>query len=126
MSAEIIKSFNEILGAFLSQISDLIGSHYHVEFQKIVKYNSLLPVEQFFIYAFPDKDKIVCHDESYFVDVDTYKNKIGDADNILSEVLRLKGVYDKFDSDGKEVVWDVFNELLRLCEGYVKIKYKLK
>ena len=45
---EKIKSFNEILETFLKQLSPIIGTTYHFYFQKLVKANAVMQIQQFY------------------------------------------------------------------------------
>jgi hypothetical protein len=126
MSKEKITQFNEILDSFLIQISPLVGTTYHYHFQQIIKVNSLLPVEQFLVYALPMRDKILNRDESYFNNNDNHKDKIGDSETTLNEIIRLQGIYSQLDSASRSNVWDILQALLILGEEYLvmnKSKY---
>lgn len=121
MSKEKIMQFNEILDSFLIQISPLVGTSYHYHFQQIIKVNSLLPVEQFLVYALPMRDKILNRDESYFTNNDNHKESIGDSEATLNEIIRLQGIYSQLDTTSKSNVWDIFQALLILGEEYLVI-----
>jgi len=126
MSKEIIKQFNEILDSFLIQISSLVGTSYHYQFQKIIQVNSLLPIEQFLVYALPMRDKIANRDETYFNNNNNYKDNI-DNKITLNEIIRLQGIYSKLDSISKSNLWDIMQALLFLGEEYLannKEKYQ--
>lgn len=118
MSKEKIMQFNEILSSFLIQISPLVGTSYHYNFQLIVKANFGLPIEQFLVYALPLRDKILTRDESYFTNNDNHKDKIGDKIE-LNEIIKLQGIYSKLDSTSKTHVWDIIQALLVLGEEYL-------
>jgi hypothetical protein len=122
MASDKIRQFNEIISSFLIQISPLIGTTYHTKLEEIIKYNSLLPIEQFLIHALPVRDKILERDETYFNETSTYTDKIGSNENILSEILRLQDIYHKLDETSKSNVWDIFQAMLILGEEYLKIK----
>jgi len=121
MASEKIKQFNEIISSFLIQVSPLVGTTYHHEFQKIIKYNSLLPIEQFLVHALPIREKILARDESYFNDTTKHKKEIGDDENILNEILRLQNIYSQLDEVSRSNVWDIFQALLFLGEEYIVI-----
>ena len=125
MSTETIKKFNRILQSFLNQLAPQIGTTYPYKFGEICKINSILPIEQFMVYALPDMDKIKQRDQTYFTDDNTYAVKINDAVD-LNEILRLKNVYTVLDEQSKTAVWDTFQVLLHLGEEYIKIKMKVK
>lgn len=122
MSREKIIQFNEILSSFLVQISPLVGSSYHNSFEQIVKYNSILPIEQYLVYALPLRDKILNRDESYFSDNNHQETHEIKDDNILNEILRLQNIYSKLDDVSKANVWDMFQAMLILGEEYIRMK----
>jgi hypothetical protein len=122
MASEKIKNFNDILSSFLIQISPLVGSTYHNQFETIIKYNSILPIEQFLVHALPVREKILNRDESYFNDNTNHINKIGDDKNILNEILRLQKIYNQLDETSRSNVWDIFQAMLILGEEYITIK----
>lgn len=126
MASEKIKQFNEILSSFLIQVSPLVGSTYHQQFQTIVKYNSLLPIERFLVHALPVRDKILNRDESYFNDNTNHIEKIGDNEYVLNEILRLQNIYSQIDETSRSNVWDIFQAMLILGEEYINIKMKNK
>lgn len=125
-TAEKIKDFNEILDSFLAQISPLIGTTYHYQFQQIIKYNSILPIEQFLIYAIPLRDKILNKDDTYFSNNDNYVDKVGNNVATLNEILRLQTIYSKLDKESQSNLWDILRAMLFLGEEYVRIKYAKK
>ena len=124
MASEKIKQFNEILSSFLIQVSPLVGSNYHQQFQTIVKYNSLLPVEQFLVHALPVRDKILNRDETYFNNTTNHIDKIGNNEYVLNEILRLQNIYTQIDEISRSNVWDIFQAMLILGEEYINIKMK--
>jgi hypothetical protein len=126
MASEKIKQFNEILSSFLIQVSPLVGSTYYQQFQTIVKYNSLLPIEQFLVHALPVRDKILNRDESYFNNTTNHIDKIGDNEYVLNEILRLQNIYTQIDEISRSNVWDIFQAMLILGEEYINIKMKNK
>ncbi len=124
MSSEIIKTFNEILDSFLIQISPLVGTTYHYQFQQIIKINSLMPIEQFLVYALPLRDKILNRDESYFSNTNNHMDKIGDNEYALNEILRLQTIYAKLDGTSRSNVWDILQAMLVLGEDYIRLNAK--
>ncbi len=124
MSSEIIKTFNEILGSFLMQITPLVGSTYQYQFQQIIKINSLMPIEQFLVYALPLREKILNRDESYFSNNDNHMDKIGDNEYALNEILRLQNIYAKLDETSRSNVWDILQAMLVLGEDYIRANAK--
>jgi hypothetical protein len=124
MASEKIKQFNEILSSFLIQISPLVGSTYYQQFEKIIKYNSILPIEQFLVHALPVRDKILNRDETYFKDTSNHTDKIGNNESILTEILRLQNIYNQLDDTSRSNVWDIFQAMIILGEEYINIKMK--
>jgi len=140
-----IKDFNEIFSSLLIQISPHIGSSYHIQFEQVIKYNSLLPIEQFLVYALPRKDKILNRNEEYFTTISNkpsleqfcdnmIKNKEAIIDKkvtndslkhskAMDEIIRLKDIYVNLDETSKSNIWDIFQALLIIGEEYIKIKY---
>jgi hypothetical protein len=119
MATEKIKQFNEILSSFLIQISPLVGSTYYQQFEMIVKYNSILPIEQFLVHALPVRDKILSRDESYFTTNSNHVDKIGGNEWVLDEILRLQNIYNQLDETSRSNVWDIFQAMLILGEEYI-------
>lgn len=116
---EKIKSFNEILETFLKQLSPIIGTTYHFYFQKLVKANAVMPIQQFLLEVLPFKEKIMNKDESYFYQIeDNAGDKIGDDEQVLTEILRLKDIYTGLDKESQSEVWNYFQALIILSEEY--------
>jgi hypothetical protein len=147
-TSDIIKNFNSILESLLVQLSPVIGTTLSYNYQLVIKYNAIVPIDQFLIYALPIRDKIINRDETYFLtqnqeirvdgqikeSIDLSEkvfNKINNSDeesidkykNAINEILRLKDIYEHLDNESKNNIWDIFNALLVLGEDYVKIKY---
>jgi len=118
----VIVQFNEILSSFLIQVVPIVGSTYYNNIQKIVKYNSALPIENFLYYAIECRDKIMSKDESYFLDDELIKTSVKREEK-LDEVFKLKNIYMYLDDTSKNNVWEIFQALLILGEDYIKIKY---
>jgi hypothetical protein len=122
MASNVIVQFNEILSSFLIQVVPIVGSTYYNNIQKIVKYNSALPIENFLYYAIECRDKIMSRDESYFLDDELIKTSI-EREEKLDEIFKLKNIYMFLDDTSKNNVWEIFQALLILGEDYIKIKY---
>ena len=147
-TSNIIKNFNSIFESLLVQLSPVIGTTLSYNYQLVIKYNAIVPIDQFLIYALPIRDKIINRDETYFLNQETQSilddqikesidlsekvfNKINNSDeksldkykNAINEILRLKNIYEHLDTESKNNIWDIFNALLVLGEDYVKIKY---
>tara|TARA_Y100000389_G_C17101217_1_gene336040 strand:+ start:161 stop:565 length:405 start_codon:yes stop_codon:yes gene_type:complete len=119
----LIKKFNSIISNLLEQVSPLIGNKYCNYFSKLIKVNSLLPVQNFIIHGIPHEKKINERDPDYFLNETVYKNEVhkkwGDkADWYLNEILNLKQVYLAVDDDSKENLWDIVTALLLLSKRY--------
>lgn len=128
MSAEKIKTFNSILESFLSQTTDTVGTSYYSYFKKIIRVNSLLPIENGITQLLPFKNRIFNKDETYFKNEQNYIDKVNipmanlSNDTIISEIFKLKDIYDKLDSDSKENVWAILQALVQLCIEYCELK----
>jgi hypothetical protein len=120
MSSETIKQFNEILSSFLVQVSPLVGTSYHYQLQQIIKINSLLPLEQFMIYALPLREKILNRDETYFSDSIDNNTMFSKEHSKINEILRFKDIYFRLDSESKSNVWDICQAMLILGEEYIR------
>lgn len=125
MASNVMIQFNEILSSFLIQIVPIVGSTYHNNIQKIIKYNSALPIENFLYYAIEYREKILARDDAYFFDDKVIVSGIVREDK-LDEVFQLKNIYIYLDQTSKDNVWDILQALLILGEDYIKIKYDQK
>lgn len=117
---EKIKQFNTLMETFLGQISPLVGTSYKHYFGKLVKANAIMPIQQFYQYVSPFKNKIVSKDESYFRQTENFKEQIT-GDDIFQEIIRLTNIYDKLDEANKTQMWMYFQALLVLSEEYTKL-----
>lgn len=116
---EKIKNFNDILETFLQQLSPIIGTSYHYYFKKLVKVNSLMPIQQFLSEVLPFKEKIMNKDESYFLKIEeNAEDKIQGDQKVLNEILRLKDIYSELDENSRIEVWNYFQALIVLSEEY--------
>lgn len=116
---EKIKNFNDILETFLQQLSPIIGTSYHYYFKKLVKVNSLMPIQQFLSEVLPFKEKIMNKDESYFLKIEeNAEDKIQGDQKVLNEILRLKDIYSELDENSRVEVWNYFQALIVLSEEY--------
>ena len=123
MTTEKIKNFNTILESFLLQITSHVGTTYHHYFQKLIKINSLIPIQHAITHLLPFKDQILKKDETYFYNENNYKNKVeNEADTVLSEILRLKDIYKQLNDESKDNVWSIFQALLQLTIEYCELK----
>ena len=123
---EKIKLFNEILENLLLQLSPKIGSGYHFWFLFYLKINAITPINNFWFFAEPLEKKILNRDETYFTNPDNHtdtvkkydkENKVG-----LDEILRLKGIYEELDSDGRNNLWDITQALFITAKEYIELK----
>jgi hypothetical protein len=122
---EVIKKFNEILTSFLNQVSPLIGTKYYNKFTKLVKFNSLLPIQRFCQYGLKHKDEIMKKNPDYFLNENTYKEDVeshyGDeSEQYLNEILQLKQVYISVDEISRENLWHIIQALVLLAEEYYR------
>ncbi len=124
---EKIKEFNLIVSSLLSQLIPLIGSTYNHYFNKLIKVNAVLPIENFYKYGYKYKEKIMEKDISYFSNSENHKDVLDDDNYRLNEILRLRGIYDKLDKNSVDNIWSILQALIILTEEYTHIKYgKLK
>jgi hypothetical protein len=147
LSAEKVKQFNEILEQLLIQISPMCGTTFHFKFKNIIKYNALLPIEQFLVHALQHKDKIQNKDETYFTiknntekensekylfnliklkEQALHNNDMVDdskTEKVMNTILLLQEIYYSLDSDSKDCIWDIMKALLIVGEDYIRIKY---
>jgi hypothetical protein len=141
MTSECVKDFNNILSSFLVQVSSLIGTTYSYHLLKVTEYNSLLPIEQFLVYAIPYREQILNRDETYFDNnstdynhdiVDKLSSQINEygaiiqvdpnSMEVLDEILRLKNIYYTLDDDSKKNLWDILQAMLLLSEDYFRFR----
>lgn len=147
VSAEKVKQFNEIFEQLLIQISPMCGTTFHYKFKQIIKYNALLPIEQFLIHALQHKDKIHNKDETYFtIKNDTEKENSekylvnliklkeqalhnndtidnSKTEKVMNSILLLQDIYYSLDQSSKDCIWDIMQALLIIGEEYIRIKY---
>jgi hypothetical protein len=119
MSKEKVKEFNDILNSFLIQVSPIIGTTYQNYFENLIKYNSLLPIEQFLVNCLPVREQILQRDESFFYDEERAQNNFGNDEYKMNEIFKLKNIYKNLDEESKSNVWDIFQALLILGEEYL-------
>jgi hypothetical protein len=120
MSIQVVKEFNDIVNSFLIQITPIIGSTYHANFELITKLNSLIVIEQFMVHALPVRDKILNKDESYFLDTPCDNTNI-DNQPIISELLKMRSIYTQLDVASKATLWDITSAMLYLGEEYIRL-----
>lgn len=126
-ATELVKNFNNIIESLLIQTSPIVGTTYHTYFQKIIKVNALLPIDNAIKFMLPFKEKIFKKDESYFTDENNYMDHINGVtsisnDKILDEILRLKEIYYSIDQESKDNVWSILQALVQLIIEYCEAK----
>ena len=119
MSKDKVKDFNEIVNSFLIQVSPIIGTTYHNYFENLIKYNAILPMEQFLVTCLPVREQILNREEKFFDDDIKTKNNFGHDEYKINEIFRLKNIYKNLDDESKSNVWDIFQALLILGEEYL-------
>jgi hypothetical protein len=127
-----IKLFNSILESFLLQTATIVGSTYHHYFVKLIKVNAPVPINYAITNLIVFKDQILSKNEDYFNNETNYINNLNNlnnltdgiinTDNTLSEIMRLKDIYYKLDTDSKENVWSILQALLQLTIEYCELK----
>jgi len=127
---EQIKTFNSIIESFLAQTSGLVGTTYYNYFQKLVKVNALIAIDNAVTHMLPHKDKIFNKDESYFIaktnHIDEYGSELKkhnlSHESTLTEIFRLKDIYYELDDVSKENIWSILQALVQLTIEYCEIK----
>jgi hypothetical protein len=121
---EKIRTFNDLVESFLKQVSPIIGTTYHHYFTKLIKFNAVMPIQNFIYYAIPMKDKILNRDETYFTNPDNHVDKVKESkqDNALDEIIRLKGIWEKLSDESKDNVWDMTQAMLIIAMEYLELK----
>lgn len=115
---EKIKEFNSILETFLQQLSPIVGTSYHHYFKKLIRVNSLMPINEYCKNVLPYKEKIMNKDETYFSNTSNHQDKINNDRDTINEILRLKEIYYKLDRESIDEVWNYFQALIILSEEY--------
>ena len=115
--SQLIRDFNDILGNLLQQLAPKIGTTYHHYFTKFIKINAVTPINNFWYYAEDLEEKIMTKDETYFTNADNHKEKVN-SDKGLDEILRLKGIYEELDKEGRKNLWDITQGLFILAKQY--------
>jgi hypothetical protein len=120
----IIKEFNDISIDFLTQTSSIVGSSYLYKFKLMTRFNSIFAIDLFIQRVLPFKNKIIEHDESFFLN----KNIDNDDDNdYMDDIIGIKQVYHTLDRQSKENIWDIVLALVYLAEErYINMKNNLK
>ena len=118
-----IKFYATILVSYLIILG--IGSFYPNRFKQLIKYNSILAIEQFIIRALPLKDKIESRDESYFYSTNNYDKHFKTDEDYLDEIIRFQSIYDKLDNESKSNLWDIVQAMTYLAEEYLKKKLNI-
>lgn len=114
-----IKDFNSIVETFLNQLTPYIGTSYHHYYTKLIKVNSILPIQQFVKHVIPYRNKIFEKDETYFNESKNY-NLNGFEDKLV-EILRFQSIYYKLDKESQDEVWNYMQALTILSEEYLEL-----
>ena len=120
----IVEDFNDIVSAFLKEVSSLIGTTYYIKFDQLIKYNSSLPIEQFIVYAFPIRDHIESHDIDYFIDSKNITSKFDtdDDSSLIEEIFNFRKFLKAMDDESISNIWDMLSAMLILCDNFLEIK----
>jgi hypothetical protein len=125
---EKIKIFNEILENLLLQLSPKIGTSYHYYFKQYLRVNAVTPINNFWFFAEPLEKKILSRDETYFTNPDNHIDAVKEYDTEnqvgLDEILRLKGIYEELDNEGRDGLWDITQALFVIAKEYNELKKK--
>ena len=71
-----IKKFNSIFLDLLNQVSPLIGTRYLIGFKRLIKINSIMPIQNFVLHAIPHENKINERNPEYFMNENIYKSEV--------------------------------------------------
>lgn len=125
--SKYIKSFNRLVTSLLSQLSPIIGSSYYSNFNKLIKYNSIVPLQHFIENMYEHRQEIINKDEKYFYNYDLNSiDELNSDKSLLDEVLRLKNIYEKVDDDSKNNLWTYLQAMLGIAEEYLMISNNIK
>jgi len=118
---KIIKLFNKNLETLLKQLSPIIGISYYNNFKKIIKINSLYPINFWIENLHCYKKEIISRDESYFI-IKECPQSIEDDNIKLNEIFRLKNIYNKFNIESKKNIWLYLQTFVKLADNYINQK----
>jgi len=123
----IIINFNKIIENLLEQTQNMTDTSYLFYFKKIIRVNSLKPIQTFYKYAYIHKKYIIEKNPKYFLnDNNIKKNLDNNYDEYFIEIIKLKQIYINIDDDSKENLWKILNALVILTDKYIEINsYKL-
>ncbi len=122
-----IKSFNKLVSSLLSQLSPIVGSSYYSNFNKLIKYNSIYPINHFIENMYVHRQEIINKDEKYFNNYNLESiNELNSDKNLLDEVLRLKNIYNQVDDESKNNLWSYLQAMLGIAEEYLLISNNIK
>lgn len=125
--SKYIKSFNKLVTSLLSQLSPIIGSSYYRNFNKLIKYNSIFPINHFIENMYVHKHEIINKDEKYFYNYDLNSiDELNSDKSLLDEVLRLKNIYEKVDNESKNNLWTYLQAMLGIAEEYIMISNNIR
>ena len=119
---QIILNFNEIILDLLKQTLDILGNSYLFYYQKMIKIDSLKPINTFINYGLPYKELVVSRDPTYFYDEKNISNNIEDDDEkdyYFTEIIKLKSIYINVDDTSKKNLWNILDALILLSEKFI-------
>ena len=125
--SKYIKSFNKLVSSLLSQLSPIIGSSYYSNFNRLIKFNSIYPINHFLENMYVHKQEIINKDEKYFYNYDLKSiDELNSDKSLLDEVLRLKNIYNQVDDESKNNLWTYLQAMLGIAEEYLLLSNNIK
>ena len=125
--SKYIKSFNKLVSSLLSQLSPIIGSSYYSNFNRLIKFNSIYPINHFLENMYVHKQEIINKDEKYFYNYDLKSiDELNSDKSLLDEVLRLKNIYNQVDDESKNNLWTYLQAMLGIAEEYFLLSNNIK
>ena len=120
---QIILNFNEIILDLLKQTIDILGNSYLFYYKKMIKIDSLKPINTFIKYGLPYKHLVTSRDPTYFYDEKNIINNMEDDDErdyYFTEIVKLKSIYINVDDTSKKNLWEILDALILLSEKFIK------
>ena len=113
---QILSLLNELLRQYPKD-GDLIL--YNETIETVIKLKPDTCLLNFVAYVYPNKDKIMKMDETYFMNYDVKKD-FGNDSEIIKLSNKIKDIWNNDCSDdNKLVIWKYFKVLIKLCEKCV-------
>lgn len=124
--SDIIVNFNKYTEEFVTEIvkitNDADVRSYKTILVNLNKTNATKCIEQFIIYALPEKDKIISSNEDYFLKRN-YDQELDNDQDSMMQALKLKDTWKTFDCDTKKCIFEYLQVMVHYSEEYLKCKY---